>query len=124
MLKHLNDAPVLSVTPCQLDAKVFNTLRLATLRLKTPIRLMLPGLRAMDIVIDHRLWVVVDRALDDLPIVAWDQFDNRNAIHSPVACRMRCFHFHAATIATKALLLAQELVSRQMEHAHHDEATA
>ncbi|MEK6748941.1 MAG: hypothetical protein AABY83_07005 [Pseudomonadota bacterium] len=116
MNMQLRDVSVLSAAKYSIDAKVFNTFRLASLRLKTPIRLMLPGLRTLDMLVDHSLWLVVDRSLDDLPIVAWDQFDNRSAIHSPVTCRVRYFHFHAAAAANKALQLAYESLSQQLEH--------
>ena len=116
MRSRLDDIPTFSVRESQLRAQDFNLVRIALKRLGTPIRLELPRLRTLDFILEKDLWVIVDRSLNDIPVVAWLDFDesSRTTLHEPISCQRRTYHTHAAIIIDKAfeamhLLLGEKL---------------
>ncbi|MDH5376859.1 MAG: hypothetical protein OEX00_00880 [Gammaproteobacteria bacterium] len=117
MYTRLNEVPHLAEMNTTVDALHFNAIRVALLRLKPPIRLPLTGLRGLEILLEPDLWLVVDSSLNDLPVLAWSDFDvsHRDALHKPIACRMRFFHSHAAVIIGKVLDLAQLQLEERMK---------
>ena len=92
-----------------IEASYFNRVRLALLRLESPLRIQLASMRGLDIILDHHEWVCVDRAINDLPTMAWTDFDtgNRGGIHQPVSCQLRFFHNHADLICGSVLQLVE-----------------
>lgn len=118
MIKRLTDLPVYSSAPTSVESGVYNTIRIATKRLKLPIRIPLPRFRYIDIVIDHDSWACVDRNLNDLPIVAWTEFDsiNRCALHLPVECKLSYYHFQAAQVAEGALAYTRVELERALSN--------
>lgn len=117
MKTRLDDVPALKVITAVVEAARYNRVRLALLRLGSPLRLALPDLRGLDMIMDERLWICVDRTLDDLPVLAWTEFEThgRRGLHEPVRCRLRFFHAHADDILEMvlddvSLLLAERLV--------------
>lgn len=92
--------PVLRAMPAQLQAAHYNRARLALLRVGSPLRFELPHLRGMDLILGESEWVCVDRTLNDLPVLAWTDFETRGraALHTPVRCRLRFYHAHASLI--------------------------
>ncbi len=112
----LNSIPVLNSAPCSVPAARYNQVRLALRRLANPLRFELPGLRSLDMILEDGLWVIVDRDLNDIPIVAWTDFEARDSLHTPLQCTLRHYHAHATVIIDKALkaldgILAQRLAS-------------
>lgn len=127
MIRRLTDIPVYSSAQTTIESGVYNTIRLATKRLKLPIRIPLPRFRYIDIVIDHDSWACVDRNLNDLPIISWTEFNiaNRNALHLPVECKLSYYHFQAAQVAQGALEftkmeLERKCASRDAERPQSD----
>ncbi len=96
----LNDIPVYERMAGVVDAPTFNQIRLALLRLNNPLRCPLRSLRGLDMLLTDDAWVCVDRTLNDVPVVAWIDFQthSRNALHEPVACELRYYHAHAHMI--------------------------
>lgn len=119
-MKHrLDDIPAFDTRKCRMGAEHFNLVRLALKRLGTPLRLELPGLRTFDLVLEPQAWIVVDRALNDTPILAWLNFDARTDLFSPVACERRSYHTHALVVVDKVLeamhlLLGERLYQDQL----------
>lgn len=116
MRSRLDNIPTFSVRKSQLRAPDFNLVRIALKRLGKPIRLELPGLRTLDLILEKDLWVIVDRSLNDIPVVAWLNFDEakRSTLHEPIPCQRRTYHTHATIIIDKAfeamhLLLGEKL---------------
>lgn len=116
MIKRLTDIPVYSSTQATIDAEIYNTIRLATQRLPLPIRLSLPRFHYIDLVIDHDSWACVDRSINDLPIVAWTEFDisQRAALHLPLSCKISRYHFQSEQIAEGALTFAVIALEQQL----------
>lgn len=116
----LQELPSLKITPGQLSADHFNRVRLALLRIANPLRLELPGLRSLEMILEDELWAIIDRDLNDLPVVAWTDFASRSGLHEAVACTMRYYHAHADVVIPQALSLLDGLLDEQLGHGHHD----
>jgi hypothetical protein len=112
----LRDVPALKVIDSVVAAKHYNRVRLALVRLENPLRFPLPHLRGLDMVLTRDEWICVDRTLNDMPVLAWTDFQKqeRLALHSPVPCRLRFFHAYAGLIVGTllqdvAVILAERL---------------
>lgn len=80
-------------------------------RLGDQVRFRIPGLKHLDLILQKDAWVVVDRVLNDYPIVTWTDFETkqRDSLHEPIRCHIR--YFHAAATAIKVRTLeAMEMV--------------
>jgi hypothetical protein len=112
----LRELPALKVIDSVVAARHYNRVRLALARLENPLRFPLPHLRGLDMVLNDQEWVCVDRTLNDLPVLAWTDFQrqDRIALHAPIACRLRFFHAYAGLIVGTllqdvAVILAERL---------------
>lgn len=105
MKSRLDDVPVLKARSTSVDAAHFNTIRLGLLRLGAPLRYQLEGLRGLDILMDDQLWLCVDRTMDDLPVLAWKDFElaSRASLDEAIPCTMLYFHAHADKIEQEVL---------------------
>ena len=113
----LNELPVLRSCAGEVDAERFNRARLALRRLENPLRLELPKLRSLDFILEDEMWAIVDRDLNDIPVVAWTDFEHRTALHQPVHCTLRYYHAHADAVIDKALQKLDEILEiRLAEH--------
>jgi len=110
---------VLRVLPTHIDASCYNDARLALLRLGSPLRLQLPGLRGIDFILAPQRWQCVDSLHGDLVVFAYSEFARAEstALHLPVACRLQIYHIHAGTLLRTALDgLAAALQARRLQH--------
>lgn len=108
----LNDIPVYERASVSIEAPVFNQVRLALLRLSNPLRCSLRSLRGLDVLLTDDIWVCVDRTLNDVPVLAWTDFQtkDRATLHEPIKCEVRYYHAHAHMIVSTLLAdLAFEL---------------
>ncbi|MCG6970761.1 MAG: hypothetical protein LJE85_13430 [Gammaproteobacteria bacterium] len=113
MRSRLHDVPILKTTPTCIEAMYYNRVRIALSRIDNPLRIELINLRGLDIVIDDEVWVCVDRTLNDLPIFAWTDFEYnaRQNLFEPIACRLRFYHNHADLICGTVL----DLINRNLD---------
>lgn len=112
MKSRLHDVPILREIPTTLRANHYNTVRLALLRLGRPLRVELEGLRHLDMLLDDDAWICVDRTLNDVPVMAWTDFQHgRLGLTDPVACRLRFYHAHAGIIINTALETVDRVLS-------------
>lgn len=117
MNSRLRELPALKVMDSVVVAKHYNRVRLALTRLEDPLRFPLPHLRGLDMVLTQDEWVCVDRTLNDLPVLAWTDFQrqSRTALHAPIPCRLRFYHAYAGLIVGTllqdvAVILAERLI--------------
>jgi len=110
MFDRLKNMPTYQVEQGEVSAQRYNLFRLALLRLGSPQRIPLPGLRALAMHLDEDSWTVIDTALNDVPVVAWTHFAtaDRDNLHLPIGCRVSHFHAHAALIMEPALQKSAE----------------
>lgn len=116
MKTRLDSVPVMHSVHQQIDAHTFNTIRLGMLRLPAPIRLAIPGMRDLRILLDKDLWLCVDESNNDLPILAFSDFEvaNRTELAAPVKCLVRYYHYHADLIRQAALETAVSYINQQL----------
>lgn len=105
MIFHTRDIPALSIRPKSIDAQHFNCVRLALIRLGSPLRFKLDGVGKADIILSEEEWLCVDRSRDDLPLMAWTDFESkrRDSLHEPISCKLHFYHTHAGMLAGKVL---------------------
>ena len=106
-----DEVPVFEYRDGMINAVHYNTVQTAFKRLGEEIRLAIPKLKTLDLILQRDAWVVVDRALNDVPIAAWTNFDTerRDALHTPIHCQLRLYHANGGII-TKRVLEAMELL--------------
>ena len=113
-LSRLNDIPSLKSLSSTVAAECFNRVRLALVRLENPLRIALPGLRTLDFMLEDEAWAIIDRDLNDIPVLAWTDFERRSALHLPVHCTLRYYHAHADIILEKALQRLDEILTARL----------
>jgi hypothetical protein len=116
MRSRLDEVPVLKTLRSQVEASQYNPLRLALLRLGSPLRVELPKLRHLDLVLTEDLWVCVDRMLYDLPVAAWSDFDraSRGSLDDPVPCTLRVYHVHADAVIPLVFSEGERVLRKRM----------
>ena len=112
-----NEVPVYAYRDGEIKALHFNTVQTAFKRIAPEIRIAIPKLKTLDLILQQDAWIVVDRAFNDVPIVAWTEFVsfNRDALHTPVKCKLRYFHAHADIILRRVLEAMEMLLGEKFE---------
>jgi hypothetical protein len=115
----LREVPALKVMDSVVAAKHYNRVRLALARLENPLRFPLPHLRGLDMLLTREEWVCVDRTLNDLPVLAWTDFQvaDRMALHAPVSCRLRFYHAYAGLIVGTLLQDVSVILAERLNKA-------
>lgn len=100
MKKRLEGLPRYSESSTTVPAELFNTVKLALLRLSNPLRFAIPGLRNIELILDDEAWVCFDNSLNDMPILAWTEFkiEHRDSLVEPIPCEFYTYHAHAEVI--------------------------
>lgn len=116
MRLRLDELPRYSSRTCLLSPSIYNRVRLGILRLESPLRFALPGLRTLEMVLEDDAWVCVDAGLSDYPILAWVEFQgaDRSALHTPVPCRLFTYHAHAELIEPQVLEKTENVVNHRL----------
>ncbi len=122
MYTRLDEVPVYHQRAGELSATHFNHVQVAFKRLGESIRFRIPRLKHLDLILQRDAWIVVDRVHNDVPVVAWTDFqtDHRSDLHSPIACTIRFYHAHASfimrrTIEAMELILGERLAEMMPE---------
>ncbi len=102
--RHL-EVPVYSSFESSVHAIHYNHVVATLKRTQNDIRLAIPRLRTLDLILQSDAWILVDRSLNDIPVVAWSDFEtqSRNNLHQPVTCRVRLFHAHGDIVMERVL---------------------
>lgn len=93
----LHSLPVYERSPGEVAATHYNRVRLALLRLDGGLCCPLARLRGLQMVLTPEFWACIDRTLNDVPIIAWVDFQmhGRDSLIAPVCCEVRRYHAHA-----------------------------
>jgi hypothetical protein len=110
----LNEIPTLRSRPITVTADRYNRVRLALRRLENPLRIELPKLRSLDFILEDEMWAIIDRDLNDIPVVAWTDFEHRSTLHQPIPCMLRYYHAHADAVMDKALQKLDEILEARL----------
>jgi len=106
----------------KVDARYYNHVQTALKKLGPEIRIRLTGLKHLDLIIQKDAWIVVDRVLNDVPVVAWTDFQtqHRESLHEPIACEIRIWHALAGMIMTRTLKAMELLLDQELEDLEQD----
>jgi len=98
------------------DAALYNLWRRVRLHLTLPLRLDLPELRALAVIIEQDKWVLVNESEDDLPVLAWIDFQGqgRSSLHTPVTCTLNHYHFMAHQLCERVLKQLFEAIEEHL----------
>jgi len=69
-------------------------------------------------ILEEHEWVCVDEQQNDLPILAWVEFEDkgRDALHLPIKCKLNYYHYAASKLRAHSLeLMLDELEKRLRE---------
>lgn len=111
----LDDIPIYELIESSVAAPNYNQVQIAFKRLGEPIEIPLTGLRHLELILDRDAWIVVDHDMNDIPILAWTDFqvEGRSALHEPVPCYLKTYHMHAKVILKRVTeFMEQELAAR------------
>ncbi|MDH5300211.1 MAG: hypothetical protein OEW58_02480 [Gammaproteobacteria bacterium] len=116
MMSRLKNLPKYSCADTLVDSKQYNAARLALYRLAKVVRFPIKGYEHLEVIIDEDSWVVVDHLQNDLPIVAWTDFQaTGRGLHEPVRCQLSYYHFGAAVVANKGLAAINRYLGIKLE---------
>lgn len=115
MYRRLDEVPVYETRNGELPAYFYNDVQVALKRLDQDIRFPIPKLIHLDLILQADAWIIVDRVLNDVPVVAWSDFQTgqRSSLHEPIPCRIRLYHAHGELVMNRTLE-AMELILGEM----------
>ncbi len=117
-----NEVLVLDRHTDQMDAGYFNRAQTALKRAREQIRFKIPTLNHLDLIVQKDAWIVVDRVLNDMPVVAWTDFktDGRDNLHEPIPCERRLYHFAARMIVNTTLQAMDTILGQPVAEQNTD----
>lgn len=85
-------------------AEYYNVIRLSQLREGAPVELLLGG-RGLHVYLDREAWLVTDRNLGEIPVLAWTGLSpaRRDGIHRATPCQLIYYHAYAAVVIRTVL---------------------
>ena len=118
-MSRVQDMPVYQQQTIEISAAHYNLWRRLRAHFPLPFRIPLSGLRSLALIIDRHEWVCVDEALNDMPVICWDGFDDkgRDALHLPVRCTLKYYHFAAAKIQVDVIEKMQQAMQDKIRNA-------
>jgi len=110
------DVPYCAQRNVEIDAKLYNLWRRAKLHFTMPMRLPLIDYSNFVMILEEHEWVCVDERQNDLPILAWVEFEDqgRDNLHLPVKCKLNYYHFAASKIRAHSLELMQNELEKRL----------
>lgn len=108
--------PRLSTRHGTVSAIYYNDVQTALKRINSEIRLQIPRLKHLDLILQKDAWIVVDKVLNDMPIVVWTEFEagHRESLHKPVECEILFFHYAATMIMNRTLEAMDMILGEQL----------
>ncbi len=100
-----DEVPILSKRQASVKANYYNHVQIALKKLGPKIRFRIPKLKHLDLILQKDAWIVVDIVLNDMPIIAWTEFntEHRENLHEPIQCELRTWHVAAAMVRDRTL---------------------
>jgi len=117
MNTRLVDIPVFASANTEIPAARYNRVRLALTRLSCPLFLHIKELKHMSVILENDAWICVDEVFNEIPVVAWTDFQTRDrqGLHMAVPCRVLKYHEHADRIVA----IVMDAMDRMLEDQLH-----
>ena len=73
----------------------------------------------MVMILEEREWVCANGLQNDLPVLAWVEFEDqgRDALHEPVRCKLNYYHFAASKMRARALISMENILEEYLRNA-------
>ena len=115
-MSRVEGMPVYAQYDEMLPAKLYNLWRRAKLHFVLPLRIELDGYRSLVMVLEEHEWVCVDERQNDMPVLAWIEFEDqgRESIHLPVKCKLNHYHFAADKVRAASLELMEASLEKKL----------
>ena len=112
-----NEIPRFETRTGHVKALHYNHVQTGLSRLHIKLRYHLPKLRDLDLILQKDAWIVVDCSLNDMPVIAWTDFEteHRENLHENINCQIRLFHYAAEIILERTLDAMELLLSEELE---------
>ena len=83
---------------------------------------MTDSLNHLDLIVQEDTWIIVDRVLNDVPAVAWTDFqiEGRDNLHEPIACEIRLYHFAARMVLKTTLDAMEDILGQSLAEQNSD----
>lgn len=117
MKSRLEDLPTFETRQAAAKAIHYNLVHVALKRLGTPLRFVLPKLQNLDLHLEKEAWIVVDKSMSDIPIMAWVDFDTsgRANLHKDIPCTLKIYHSHAGLLIKTVMEAMTLLIGEQLD---------
>jgi hypothetical protein len=106
----------------KVEAIYYNHVQSALKKLELPeVRFRL--MKHLDLIVQKDAWIVVDRVLNDIPVVGWMNFDvaHRESLHEPVTCEIRFWHVAATMILKQTLEILDKMLDLELAELEQDD---
>lgn len=119
-MSRFGEVPAYAQRTEQVAAPLYNLWRRARMNLGLPLRFDLPDDPGVSMILEEGHWVCVNRLQQDLPILAWHDFQQRRAaLHEPVACILDYYHFAASRYRQPALDAMEKVLNVRLRRMLH-----
>lgn len=104
MPDRLRDIPPLRTLPYTMEAARYNHVKLALIRLGSPLEFELLD-AGVDLVLDNHSWIGFSGWQEAFPLFEWTDFQatHRDSLHQPIACTLHIYHLHAGVLLRRAV---------------------
>lgn len=104
------EVPVFEIRHGWIEARVFNQVCALLRRQSADMRIPLDGFHDLELILQKDAWIVVEKSLNDTPVVAWVDFEirHRRDLHLPLPCRVKLYHVDAGRLSKQALKQLQQ----------------
>jgi len=117
MKSRIDNLPSFETRHTQVKAIHYNLVQVALKRLGSPLLFALPKLRNLDLYLEKDVWIVVDKSLNNIPIMAWIDFETseRASLHEDIPCTLKIYHSHAGILIKKIMEAMTLLIGEQLD---------
>ena len=113
----IDDRMPYQVVPSNMKADDFNAVRLGILRLGSPLSFNLDSVKGLKCVLDDHAWVFMDRFVENMPLLAWMNFESRSTLNKTIPCELRLYHFQASLLVDRSLESLKIAIALQLNQA-------
>ena len=115
-MSRVKGMPIYEQRDDEVPAKLYNLWRRTILHFDLPLRISLEGYRGLVMLLEEHDWVVVNERENDLPILAWVEFEDqgRDALHVPVKCKLNYYHFAASKVRAHSLEIMEAALEEKL----------
>lgn len=121
-MSRVADVPLYAQREDKVNAELYNLWRRAKLHFKVPIRVPVSDSPGFVMILEENEWVCADETMNDLPVLAWVEFDDqgRDSLHTPVKCKLNYYHFAASKIRAYSLEMMKVVLEQRLHDDNQD----